>query len=341
MRMTTFVRTLTLLAAVLMFPALANAYTLVLVDGRKVTIPDTFIVGPSTLTYEAGDAIQITVQLVTVNIAATERLNGGPLVTRPPKSSTPPNRPVDNRMPSQTVTNKDLERYREARLASERYFEQRQKELGLPTSAELKQEIVKSGERAQEQLLSMRNNSQDAERYWRERASGLRADLAAVNAQINFAQGRLNELPLNYSFGGVAGYAPFFVSPAIGRTGLGPTFGGRTFGGRTFGRTFGAGTYQSPTQFSGRVGFANEGMRGRVVVNRFPNRGYNRSLFANTYPYGAAVALPFDAYDTSAQRAALISELNNLISQRAALQARWRELEDEARRAGAYPGWLR
>ncbi|HJX91038.1 MAG TPA: hypothetical protein VJ372_11110 [Pyrinomonadaceae bacterium] len=37
----------------------------------------------------------------------------------------------------------------------------------------------------------------------------------------------------------------------------------------------------------------------------------------------------------------LLSELDQLLAQRAGLQARWRDLEDEARRSGAYPGWLR
>jgi hypothetical protein len=37
----------------------------------------------------------------------------------------------------------------------------------------------------------------------------------------------------------------------------------------------------------------------------------------------------------------LITQLDDLLGKRAALQARWRDLEEEARRAGAYPGWLR
>jgi len=37
----------------------------------------------------------------------------------------------------------------------------------------------------------------------------------------------------------------------------------------------------------------------------------------------------------------LFIQLNDLLSQRAGMQARWRDLEEEARRAGAYPGWLR
>jgi len=54
----------------------ASAYTIVMRDGRKVQIPDQFTVTNSTLTYGAGDDIQVTIQLNTVDIAATERANG-------------------------------------------------------------------------------------------------------------------------------------------------------------------------------------------------------------------------------------------------------------------------
>jgi hypothetical protein len=45
--------------------------------------------------------------------------------------------------------------------------------------------------------------------------------------------------------------------------------------------------------------------------------------------------------DHSLERATLTNQLNELMMQRAALGVRWKELEEEARRAGAYPGWLR
>jgi hypothetical protein len=47
------------------------------------------------------------------------------------------------------------------------------------------------------------------------------------------------------------------------------------------------------------------------------------------------------AYDYAYERNELISRFNELSITRAGLNARWRELEEEARRAGAAPGWLR
>ena len=66
----------TLAALILLFlPLSADGYTIVLRDGRRIEIPDHFIVGTSTLTYEAGPGIQITLQLSTVDVAATEKIN--------------------------------------------------------------------------------------------------------------------------------------------------------------------------------------------------------------------------------------------------------------------------
>jgi hypothetical protein len=54
----------------------ASAYTIVMRDGRRVSIPDEFTVTNSTVTYEVGSGIQISIQLASVNVAATERANG-------------------------------------------------------------------------------------------------------------------------------------------------------------------------------------------------------------------------------------------------------------------------
>jgi hypothetical protein len=54
-------------------------------------------------------------------------------------------------------------------------------------------------------------------------------------------------------------------------------------------------------------------------------------------PYGLA----YQNYDFAGERAGLIYRLHELETARSAFQARWRALEEEARRAGAAPGWLR
>ena len=54
----------------------ANAYTIVMRNGRRVEIPNTYMLTSSTLTYETAPGIQVTIQLAAVDIAATERVNG-------------------------------------------------------------------------------------------------------------------------------------------------------------------------------------------------------------------------------------------------------------------------
>src|SRR4029078_8942357 len=66
-----------------------NAYTVVMRDGRRVEIPNEFTVTNSTLTYEISNGFQVTIQLNTVDIAATERANGAPTGSLLQKAATP------------------------------------------------------------------------------------------------------------------------------------------------------------------------------------------------------------------------------------------------------------
>src|SRR5262249_9900624 len=91
-----------------------SAYTVVLRDGRRVEIPNEFTVTNSTLTYDVGNGMQVTVQLNTVDVAATERANAesaGSLLRRanaPQVSVEPQQRSNAER----TITNADLEKFR-------------------------------------------------------------------------------------------------------------------------------------------------------------------------------------------------------------------------------------
>src|SRR6185295_7787274 len=91
-------------------------------------------------------------------------------------------------------------------------------------------------------------------------------------------------------------------------------------------------------QLSGRVAFGGGATRGQVFLNprRFPRAGqFGFPVFSSPAIFAAT---PFDY---SYERSQLMTQFNELGAARAGLNARWRELEDEARRAGAPPGWLR
>lgn len=305
--------------AVLLFLACgvisANAYTLVMRDGRRVEIPDAFTVTNTTLTYEVSSGIQVTVQLSTVNIPATERANGeayGTFLSKTNTATPAPAPPAQGR-PRQTtrqtanrsITNADLEEYRRTRVASERAYEKRRQQLGLPSREASQRELAAVTQRTQEQLRNQRDQQLDGEAYWRGRASALRTEIATNDAQIAVVTQRLAELPVSYS---------------LGNYDTGP---------------FGNGGY--PTVINPYPNYP-------VFGNPFPNnrRGNRRwDRRFPRFPQTNVLIGPVDTYDYNEERLSLRTQLNELQMQRAALSVRWRDLEEEARRAGAYPGWLR
>jgi hypothetical protein len=310
---------LLLAALLLIFAAsMANAYTIVMRNGRRVEIPNQFTITGSTLTYEAGTGIQITIQLAGVDIPATEWANGEPrgsfflkAAAQPQAATAAPARPAARR----SITNKDLEGYRQTRIRSELAYEKRRKQLGLTS---MRGEFAAIEDRAREQLLSMRSQDQAAEDYWRGRASSLRSELASNSAQMDYVRQRLNELPAANSFSTFSTYNPYGT---FGLPGLNSPF------------NYGFGTGVNINLGQPRYPYGNN--RGRF------NRSRNNRGRLGPY-YGANVlALPYQQYDYSYERSELSNQLNELEMQRTGLTVRWRELEEEARRAGAYPGWLR
>ena len=300
--------------------SVASAYTIVMRNGRRAEIPDRFTITQSTLTYEAGPGIQVTIQLSGVDIAATERANGEPygsLLQRASAQKVEPQAAQQSQGANRSITNRDLEVYRRARIQSELAYEKRRKELGLPSVEEHRRKNATITERTREELLSFRAEEQNAEDYWRGRARELRTETASNQAQIDFVRQRLDEIPSNNSFGGYS-----------------------TFGSPIFGSPFQ--NFLTPSVVtSTRIGnnaVIQTGQRFFPGVNQF-GRYHRRGRFS---PFGGNVlALPYQSYDYSQERMELVNQLNQLEMQRAGFNARWRALEEEARRAGAYPGWLR
>lgn len=308
----------------------ASAYTIVMRDGRRISISDDFIVTNTTLTYVAGDRIQVTLQLVTINIAATERANNEPpgsLLTRANLSPVIPQTQVPKKSTDRSLTNEDLQKFRVARLANEAEYEKRQKELGLPSLEELRRQAQLQTDATAEAVRDIRERQTEEESYWRQRASVLRAEIASTNARIDFVRARLNELPN----GSVLGIEAPLLSGTIGSVSVISPFRQNFPRPNIFRHPFGS-------QLRGRIQFGGGRTHGRIFVNSGRFGGFrNRGIFPFFSP--TLVALPFQ--DFGYERSELLVQLDELLSQRAGLQARWRDLEEEARRAGAYPGWLR
>ena len=190
-------RKLLVVALVVAFSATAaSAYTLVMRSGRRVEIPNTFTLTKSTLTYETAPGIQVTVQLVSIDVAATERVNGQPAGSFL-ASATERKAPAPVQTPQtparRSITNSDLEVYRRARVDADR---QRQ-ELGLPSAEDRRREVEEIDNRTQEQIRDMR--SREELEFWRSRATTLEAQLSATAAQANAPQ--MYDVPWAYPYG--------------------------------------------------------------------------------------------------------------------------------------------
>jgi hypothetical protein len=331
-------------ALVLFFVCTASAYTIVMRGGKRIEIPAKFQVTGTTLTYEAGPAIQITLQLAAIDIPATEKANNetaGTLLRRigvsRADSGTQPQTPTSSAR--RTITNRDLESSVVRRRQSELAYEKRRQELGLPTVAESRRRAEIESAQIQSELGATRSVEKESEGYWRARASALRTEIAAIDAEINYVRVRLEDSPFPLASGFTSISVLPFLTPGV-------SFGNAAFGSR-FPRARGQRplpVYSAPQfgpRLTARVGFGGGATRGPG----WPNNGgfrHSRSLGVGfPFPIVSSVGAFGSGYDYSYERSALITHFNELSTARAGLSARWRELEDEARRAGAPPGWLR
>lgn len=192
-------RSKVLFAALFLFltVSVVNAYTVVMRDGRKVEIPNEFAVTNSTLTYDVGNGVQVTIQLNIVDIDATERLNGEARGAFLMRANAEPKADVDpasqTRRAGRSITNGDLEKFRRARVESEK----ERNELGLPSLEQRRNETAAIEDRTLEQVRNMREQE---EAYWRSRAEALRAEREAQTGSSR------QDIPWSFSSGGFGAF---------------------------------------------------------------------------------------------------------------------------------------
>jgi hypothetical protein len=250
-----------------------------------------------------------------------------------------------------TITNRDLETLRIRRQESEAAYESKRKQLGLPTLEESRKRAAAELDLVTTELSQKRLATEESENYWRDRASALRTEMAALDAELNYIRTRLEEVPFGVPLIGSSG----FFNSVGGILGFGfrsSNFGGRSFGGFGGGRSFPGqmthrpNVYHAPNygpQVRARVGFGGGATRGQVFGNPGGVR-HSRQFGGATFgvlPTVTVFGSPVQGYDFTYERSELITRFNELAAARAGLNARWRTLEDEARRAGVAPGWLR
>ena len=173
--------------------ATTNAYSIVMRGGKRIEIPDQFSITRLTITYETAPGFWITLQMAAIDIPATERANNerpGSLLGRatrevPPQTLERTSVRQDSKA-ARSITNRDLESFERLRLESERAYEQKLKDMGLPPLAVLRAQAAEEAERFWQELARKR-----AEAEANERASQLQAQIAVLNAQLNQIQASL------------------------------------------------------------------------------------------------------------------------------------------------------
>ena len=253
-----------------------NAYTVVLRGGKRIEIPAQFTVTKTTLTYEASPNFFITLQMTAIDIPATERANNemaGSLLGRVAKQQQSPgigqSTSVESRAKAmRSVTNRDLEQYARARAESDRAYEQRRKELGLPPLEVARAQAAAETEKFLQELE--RKRAEDEANY---RTAELQAQIAALSNQLNYVQARVSDgsyvsAGAFNGFGGV----PFYTS--LGRTRIAPSLFGPSFGlpiGPSFGLPIGRPFGSLNVPFGLSRGF--HGQRRSLFVPGMPFRG--------------------------------------------------------------------
>ncbi len=327
-----FCQTLFVLSFLLLFSVSINAYTLVMRGGRQIQIPNNFIVTTSGVTYEIGKGINITVQLTNIDVKATEKANneheGSFLARIVFEEQTPKQEPQIQTQTEQravkTITNASLDTYIRAREKAEAEYEKNRVAMGFPSREEIQKRNEEDLKAMREfRQKQMQQQAQD-EAYWRARATALRTEIIALDAEIGYVRARINEEPTQTVFFSYIpqqnfGRSPVAVEPSANSQSNFNVRGTANFGGG---------------QTRGSVSFYNS----QSSVTFYPNNGIDAYGF---YPYGYGFVPPFPVRYQSFNRAQLISRLQSLEQARVGLSARWYALEEEARRAGAMPGWLR
>jgi len=161
-----------------------------------------------------------------------------------------------------------------------------------------------------------------------------------LDAEIQFVSARINE------------YAPENVGGALNSmTTVSPYFSlgnDRRYPRRNrgvFGDTYNnRGNVYSANPSDSRTGRQPYG-RGRGRYDRNPYGRYGNGQIVigggvDVFPNIGTIQST-QSYDYSYERSLLITRYNELAAERVGFNARWRQLEQEARRAGVPPGWLR
>ena len=171
---------------------IASAYTIVFHGGKRLEIPDNFIVTSNAVVYEAAPDVNISYLLTSIDIPATERANNdsaGSFLGRTSARVEAPTLTATTQKATRTITNRDLEPYQSARVRSESTSEQRRKDLGLPSVEEARREATRR-DVALDEFLAKKRVEQEAIRRQELEAQLFAEMLARTNAASAYQGGQ-------------------------------------------------------------------------------------------------------------------------------------------------------
>ncbi len=244
---------------------------------------------------------------------------------------------------TRTVTNSDLEKFRQKRLQAEREYRENYEKQNLPSPEELARRREQSRIENEETLIRLKEQRTENEYGFAARANALRSEIASVEAQINYVTSLFpaNRPPTSYYTGGTApfGYTrggqtnSIWSGNATGRVFLGGRRGVLAANPRS---AFGNSRPNAPLirNQSGRGQiYGGSKIRVNIGIENGRSRGgrYGRN-YSRNQAYGYYAPLVADRYDYAQEDAS--EQLRRLEQERAGLYAEWRLLQEEAKQAG-------
>ena len=226
-----------------------------------------------------------------------------------------------------TVTNADLEKFRQKRQKEDPDDESERRKLGLPSRAEIEKTQTLRARQTSELAARIRRQKAETENFWQSRAFELKTEIAAVEAEINFVRARIGEIPPPQTYYAI-GYNPYYVNCCYG--GINLPIGNRTI--VTSGQIgVGARIGKNP-----QISIGASVGRTEIRQNHFPRYANGRVLTFGGIPYQPGIlTVPFTLPTAqNLTREELLARLRLLEQTRAGLYARFSVVEDEARRAG-------
>lgn len=233
-----------------------------------------------------------------------------------------------------TITNFDLEKYKQQREKADAEYRATHKEKGMPSPEELEQQRQETKRQNEAAIRQSSFNRQQNQDFYQIQANNLRSQIISIEGQMRYLNSQISQIPAQNSI---------VVSPEQ----LGSTV---VVANGYYGGYYGNNNYNPQP-----ITLTNQGAGVQTVINQSagnPNPFWGTPLYPSSVQlvigqqnysrprgyhrpyYGSGYAIPVPVNNNNIQREELISRYRYLEQVRAGLVAQWNSLVEDARRAG-------